>query len=105
MEIFGKALEIYTGKILGLRMKEIDQDRRETMREELKQLIDHMVGQIISQWKVRAQMNLKSGNMTQSQVEDDLNTKFQTLIRTVIEFCVEIREPVFLFDTLLRIFH
>jgi hypothetical protein len=50
-------------------------------------------------------MNLKSGNMNQMQVQDDLNSKFQTLIRIVIEFCVEIQEPVFLFSTLLRKFH
>lgn len=36
---------------------------------------------------------------------EDLNSKFQTLIRIVVEFCVEIQEPVFLFDTLLKKFH
>lgn len=43
--------------------------------------------------------------MTQIQVQEDLNSKFQTLIRIVVEFCVEIQEPVFLFDTLLKKFH
>jgi hypothetical protein len=43
--------------------------------------------------------------MNQIQVMEDLNSKFQTLIRIVVEFCVEIQEPVFLFDTLLKKFH
>jgi CTP-dependent riboflavin kinase len=39
-------------------------DRQDAMRQELKQLIEKKVVQIIAQWKLRADMNLKAGKMS-----------------------------------------
>lgn len=42
IEVFAKALEIYTGKVKGLRMNE-DDESKESMRDQLKQMIDKQV--------------------------------------------------------------
>lgn len=46
IEIFAKALEIYTGKVKGLRLSAED-ERKDSMRDQLKVMIDHQVSQII----------------------------------------------------------
>jgi hypothetical protein len=75
IEIFAKALEIYTGKVKGLRLSAED-ERKDSMRDQLKVMIDHQVSQIISQWKQRAETNVASGTMSLIQVQEDLNSKF-----------------------------
>jgi hypothetical protein len=42
IEIFAKALEIYTGKVKGLRLSAED-ERKDSMRDQLKVMIDHQV--------------------------------------------------------------
>lgn len=49
IEIFAKALEIYLGKVKGLRIAGVDEDmRRGSMRDQLKNLIEKQVINIIS---------------------------------------------------------
>lgn len=60
---------------------------------------------IITGWENKADSSMKAGTTTTIQVQEDLSQKYQSLISIVIEFCVEIQEPIFLFDTLLRKFH
>ncbi len=54
IEIFAQALEIYIGKVKGLRMHGLD-EKRDNMRDLLKQMIDKQVGMIIAQWKMRTE--------------------------------------------------
>ena len=78
--------------------------RKGSMRDQLKNLIEKQVTGIINQWKLKVEKVLRSGSQTSEQFEEEINSNFSTLIRIVIEFCVEISEPGFLFDALLKKF-
>ncbi len=78
--------------------------RKGSMRDQLKNLIEKQVISIINQWKLKVEKVLKSGSQTSDQFEQEMYSNFSTLIRIVIEFCVEISEPGFLFDGLLKKF-
>ena len=90
MQVFIRALNIYTGRLKGLRIEgETEKAKKEKMRIELKTFIETLVSQTIAQF--RTQMTL---------TKETIQENCASLIKVVIEFSIEIGEPVFLFEAL-----
>jgi hypothetical protein len=90
IEVFSRALNIYTGRLKGLRIEgETEQAKKEKMRTQLKTFIETLVSQTIAQFRTQT-------TLTKETVADNC----ALLIRVLIEFSIEIGEPVFLFEAL-----
>lgn len=90
IEVFSRALNIYTGRLKGLRIEgETEQAKKEKMRTQLKTFIETLVSQTIAQFMTQT-------TLTKETVADNC----ALLIRVLIEFSIGIGEPVFLFEAL-----
>jgi hypothetical protein len=52
---------------------------------------------LLQQWKARASKDFG--------FRAEMEPKLQSLIRVLIEYCIEVQQADFLFDTLLKMFH
>ena len=75
VETFEKALQIYLGKVKGLRGISGD-SIQDHMKGKLKLGVKNRVNEVIAGWKKQVEQRRDAGTYTDSQIAQDLQTKF-----------------------------
>ena len=104
IDTFQKTIDIFKGEIKGFKGVIDDNElRQESMKAELKLLVTNLIDKLMVQWKVMAQKMEKSGRPS-NEVTEYFQQKQRALIKKLIEICVDIWEPFFLFNDLFQKF-
>lgn len=114
---FARAIDIYTGTIKGFKdVPEEQMMRQETMKAELKLFIRMVLIEQLDKWNQETEQQIESvlsenpyesSELRQSaprQILKEHATRYRTLIRIGIEFCVTIQDCYFLFYDLFLLF-
>ena len=100
IDTYQKTMDIYDGKIKGLKGVLDDKDlRQEAMKADLKLTITGLIDRLLAQWKAMMFKMEKSGRPHEEVIEH-FQEKKRSLIKRSIEMCVDIGDLMFLFNDL-----
>ena len=117
VKVFSRALDLYQGKVRGYAgLPDTSYQRETKLKTEIKLLVREIIHQVIlKEAKINQIMAKEQALIDDAQqssmfkqsdeeVKEERASKYQTLIRIAIEFCIELKDPQFLFYDLFLLF-